>query len=200
MTLMRNVDYSQDVLVTEESDLDSKEIRETVTTTTLCWCHTHPAQLAPAGWCPLLLHALRAKEKQFPAAALPRCHGGVCSAPPAPQPRSWPHRCRCLGHSTPCSHPCRACFQTSLGLLFFLCNLVFPVELFSPSVLSSSLSPPVTMQPLALLVNVLVTEGEQGTRRAITSLVWNVAILLSSQGFTLVAHGSSLCLIHTQSN
>lgn len=81
----------------EESDLDSKEIRN---------CHHHTAgdthaQLAPAGCCPLLQCALRAKEKQFPAALLPRCHGGVSSAPHAPQPRSDPAGAAVSGTALP---------------------------------------------------------------------------------------------------
>lgn len=129
-------------------DLGSKEIRN---------CHHHhhtvlvPHTPCPACTCWLVPTALCSEGQRGTilcscAAQVPQW-GLLCT--PCPTAMSQPRLCRCPGHSTPCSHPHRASFQTSLCLLFFLCNLVFLVKLFSPSVLPSSLSPPVTMRLLA---------------------------------------------------
>lgn len=99
--------YSQGVLVMEERDLDSKEINSPPH----CAGATHPAQLAPAGWCPLL-RALRAKEKQFPAAPRPGATVGSALHPAhshGPDP--------CLGHSTPC--PVLAGLVSRLPFIYF---------------------------------------------------------------------------------
>lgn len=150
--------YSQDVLVMEESDLDSKEIRN---------CHhhhtagaTHPAQLA-------LLAGAHCSVLQGPKrnnSLLLHCPGATVGSalPPAhshgPDP-AWAQ------HSL--LPPLQGLFPDfPLPFLFSLCNSVFPV-------LSSSLSPPVTMRLLACcsLCECPCHQRGGGTRRAVASLV-----------------------------
>lgn len=141
---------SQDVLVMEESDLDSKEMRK---------CHSHRAVLVPSALCS------RGQRGTIPAAALPGW-GLLCPLPTATVlTLPWAQ------HSL--LPPAGLLSTLPLPVLFSLCNLVFPVELCSPSVLCSSLSPPVTMR---LLASCSVSECPchqrgAGTRSAVASLV-----------------------------
>lgn len=113
----------------EKSDLCSKEIRN---------CHQHHAVLVPHTPCPACTcwlvstapcsEGLRGTIPCCSAAQVPQW-GLLCT--PCPTAMSRPRLCRCPGHSTPCSRPCRASFQTSLRLLYSFVTWFFQGAVFT---------------------------------------------------------------------